>query len=548
MQLPIKISDNFHFLIAEVSLQVSNLIAWCDNRSPLFKKRIIERSGYVYNLKAGIHNSCLKQISENNLSSVEQVSLKSIELIATDLEQLTELCRECVSKTESIKKKYFRQLHGLKKLMRQIEAAIALIEPALFDRQTELAIKISHAKTKLDRDCERLTDRYITHIKKKKDTQSLISTLFVINEIERMGEKLLDISESILSANLGHPINFERFFSLQSSLAQFDVLPKGTTNDDLVLETLAETRSGSTISGLGQKALNGNYLAVYKDGKKQKLIEERKGVESWDAIAPGLAPKILGFHNEGNSASLLIEHLDGLTFEKIILNSPPEQILDALKQLNKTLKSVWKNSMRQEAVNAHFMQQLLSRLDDVYAVHPEYQDSSAWIGDCKQPSFAELVKQAEALEENYPAPFSVYIHGDFNLDNIIFEPENKRINYIDLHRSRYMDYVQDVSVLMVSNYRMQIFDTDKRQKFLAFACLFYRYARRFAKKQQDHTFDIRLALGLARSFVTSTRFILDKSLSQAMFYRARYIIERLLEANLNKPHKFKLPIREIFNG
>ena len=44
-------------------------------------------------------------------------------------------------------------------------------------------------------------------------------------------------------------------------------------------------------------------------------------------------------------------------------------------------------------------------------------------------------------------------------------------------------------------------------------------ARRFARKSGDATFEMRLALALARSFATSTRFILDKSLAGGMFLR-----------------------------
>ena len=37
--------------------------------------------------------------------------------------------------------------------------------------------------------------------------------------------------------------------------------------------------------------------------------------------------------------------------------------------------------------------------------------------------------------------------------------------------------------------------------------------------------ELRLALGLARSFASSTRFILDQTLAAAMFLRARYLLE-----------------------
>ncbi len=63
---------------------------------------------------------------------------------------------------------------------------------------------------------------------------------------------------------------------------------------------------------------------------------------------------------------------------------------------------------------------------------------------------------------------------------------------------------------------------------------------------EDHSFELRLALGLARSFATSTRFILDKSLARAMFARAHYLIERVLETDPKAAGKFSIPIKEIF--
>lgn len=140
----------------------------------------------------------------------------------------------------------------------------------------------------------------------------------------------------------------------------------------------------------------------------------------------------------------------------------------------------------------------------------------------------------------------MYIHGDFNLDNIIYDPREKRINFIDLHRSRYMDYVQDISVFMVSNYRLQIMEAETRQRLMRMARDLYRSARRYAIKNGDVTFELRLALGLARSFASSTRFILDQSLARRMFMRARYLLERVLTVEPGEEAEFRLPVKEIF--
>ena len=75
---------------------------------------------------------------------------------------------------------------------------------------------------------------------------------------------------------------------------------------------------------------------------------------------------------------------------------------------------------------------------------------------------------------------------------------------------------------------------------------FYRFASHYAERRKDKTFELRLALGLARSFATSTRFILDKSLARAMFLRARYLLELVLRTDPQQAASFRLPIKEIF--
>jgi aminoglycoside phosphotransferase (APT) family kinase protein len=194
------------------------------------------------------------------------------------------------------------------------------------------------------------------------------------------------------------------------------------------------------------------------------------------------------------------------------------------------------------------MRQLSKRLEEVYTIHPEFRQVDSDICGKSIPSFGKLLKQAHVLEAGVKAPFSVYIHGDFNVDNIIYDPLEKKINFIDLHRSRYMDYVQDVSVFMVSSYRLQVFDAPLRRRILMLAQDFYRFAAGYAGKYGDRTFELRLALGLARSFATSTRFILDKSLASAMFLRARYLLEQVLAADLKNLKSFRVPVREMFIG
>ena len=77
---------------------------------------------------------------------------------------------------------------------------------------------------------------------------------------------------------------------------------------------------------------------------------------------------------------------------------------------------------------------------------------------------------------------------------------------------------------------------------------FYKIAARYARRNEDKSFEIRLALGLARSFVTSTRYILDKSLAGNMYLRARYLLEQVVQLDKREYECYKVPVKELFIG
>jgi len=544
MRIPRSIRNNLRFLIAEVSSQVANLEEYFSSFSNTLARRIVDRSGYASNLKMRIHESCLKRITGAAVS--DTALLRALESVATDLDRLTELCRDSIQQLEQVQRK--RSLHpaAYAPLLQRISKAVDRIEPAIRNSDTQLALKIGRVSPRLQRGCKRLLKQYTDDLKRKQHTEDLIAGLLVAHCIEQMGDTLLNISETIISANLGQYVNMDRYHSLQNSI---DQLGGDLDVSGMVIEPVAETRSGSGISGISAPDANaGDFVAIFKDGKKRKLREERQGMQNWNEIFPGLAPRILSYHKRGQSAALLIEHLAGSTFEQILLHEPPQLLQETLQQLNRTLESVWRETQTQKPVTAHFTRQLSQRLDEVYSIHPEFRQGNSRICGQHVASFDTLLQRARKYEAGLEAPFAVYIHGDFNVDNIIYDPLEKKISFIDLHRSRYMDYVQDVSVFMVSSYRLQILDRPLRQRILGLTRDFYRFAAAFAERSGDRTFELRLALGLARSFATSTRFILDKSLARAMFLRARYLLEQVLATAPQQVEHYRVPVEEVFVG
>jgi aminoglycoside phosphotransferase (APT) family kinase protein len=157
------------------------------------------------------------------------------------------------------------------------------------------------------------------------------------------------------------------------------------------------------------------------------------------------------------------------------------------------------------------------------------------------PGVEEMVRQLRPLEAEVAAPFTVQMHGDFNLDNIIHNRDTGQLHYVDVHRSGPGDYAQDISVFLVSNYRLQIFDAQVRRRLAHVMETVHHFAVDFARRHGDAAFTARLSLGLARSFITSCRFVLDQDHAKSMFLRARYLMQRLLAG---RPENDSLP-REI---
>jgi len=548
MQIDKSIRENLRFLIIEVGSQVANLQTYFDTHSVTVAKRILDRRGYTNNLKTSIHSSCLARIERDKNVRNTASLLRSTERVATDLVRIAELCRDCIQQVGYISDSKHLPSKLYVSLLKRIGKGIHMTYQAIEKSDTQLALKIGRIENKLDCAYGRLLKKYTRDLQqqKKKHTEDLVAALFVAHSLEQMGDVLLNISESIISANLGQPFNTDRYHSLQASV---ELLKGVDNNSELALETVAQTKSGSGISGLSTTDQDGNeHLAIFKDGQKRKVKEERQGVESWHQIYPGLAPKILSYHKQGQSASMLIEHLAGMTFEQILLHESPKLLDQTLKQLQKTLKSVWNGTRTKKSVSADYMGQLQKRLSDVYQLHPEFMHSDMRICATTVQSFDHLLKQAKSFEKKLKAPFSVYIHGDFNVDNIIYDPLEKKINFIDLHRSSYMDYVQDISVFMVSNYRLRVIDPVIRRRICNLVCSFYDFSAAYAKTRKDNNFDLRLALGLARSFATSTRFVVDKTLARAMWLRARYLLDSVLLTDPKQMHKYRVPIKELFVG
>jgi phosphate uptake regulator/Ser/Thr protein kinase RdoA (MazF antagonist) len=530
------IEENLRFLIIEVEKQLQRTGAYLARPSKPALAKIVDGDDYIDNLKAIIQSKSFAAAAEAASISHESVALlRTFEVIASNLERIADFCEKIIVQVGYIDRPNVYARYDFAEFLVEVVAGVGLIEQAVFKRDVQVALAICRAEHTLDHMYAKAFKRVLGELRSEggDSTQSLVTVLFIAHYLERMGDALLNIGEAILSAHLGERIKIGQLRALEDSL---ELTELSSHLGHLSMRAMGETKSGARVNSLSSRKEGDEDTAgrsvIFKEGKTKKLLEERDSIARWEELMPGIAPRIYSFHDGGEDGAILFEYLPGSTFESLLLKNPWRDVTRALDSIQRKLLEVWSCTRSSEQVAPRFLQQLSTRFDDVLAVHPEFRQGDARIGEKQIASYLSLVECLLPYDESLAAPFSVFIHGDFNVDNVIYDPSDDSVRFIDLHRSCMMDYVQDISVFLVSHFRLQFLEAPVRRRINATILRFHEFAKAHAARIGDSTFQQRLALGVARSFATSTRFVLDPQLARSMFLRSRYILERLAELQL----------------
>lgn len=551
------IEENFRFLILEVTRQVKYSKECMENPASGRLDRAEARDDYVDNLKSAIEKKAfekLQTIPPQEKKLIDQT--RSFIGVANNLERIADFAVNIVSQTGYLKDNKFLLKYDYEPFFKDVLRALSLTEEALFKRDINIALEICRVEDKTDKIYKQLFDEILQELKSGNETENLVTALFIFRYLERMGDSLLNVGEAIIYATVGEKLKIDHFESVRDSFSNSMELEQGHSHrisnggedqsrggDPFNMESMGETKSGSRIGRIHQRTPLGDERgAIYKEGRTKKILQERKNIETWESLVPGLPPKIFGFSGEEESSYLLLEFLEGTTIQGLILKNDEAALRTALESLFKTLRSVWTRTRMDQEVYAGYLEQLMVRSAEVFSVHPSFRKPHYILDLSESLTLQQMVEMMSPFEDQTPAPFSVFIHGDFNSDNVIYNRDTGRIHYIDLNRSRNSDYVQDVAVFIVSNFRMPFFEDKIRKRLDAASLDMFRFARAFAIEQGDESFEARLALALIRAFVTSTRFILHRDLSRAMYHRALYLMERLIHYSQTNDeiHTFKI--------
>jgi hypothetical protein len=409
------------------------------------------------------------------------------------------------------------------------------------------ALAICRAEFCLDRIYKTNFDRVMGELQdKREDIRNLITVIFIFRYLERIGDALLNVGEAMIFAITGDRIKIRQVEALEKTLSDSDI--RGSFQD-IHTQSIWGSRSGCRISRVDTgRDQRDKPQAIFKEGVLRKIKTERDNILKWDRLMPGIAPRVFAYHEheKGKKASLLVECLMGCNFEEVILTCDGELLEKALSTLEKTLETIWEKTRTVGDHQTGYMDQLRDRLTATRRIHPDFIRTGSRIDALRIPSTAEMIDTCAGIEEKIPAPFTVFIHGDFNVNNIIFDASRQQVNFIDLHRSRPGDFIQDASVFLVSNFRLPVFESPLRDRLNRVIDRFWRFSTDFAGRHDDSTFAARMALALARSFYTSTRFELNKDFAREMFLRSHFLLEQIAAKASDGMGDFTFPLEILF--
>ncbi|HDQ40019.1 MAG TPA: phosphate uptake regulator PhoU [Desulfonatronum sp.] len=519
------LEQKIQFMVLEVSKQVDETLKILITPEEDHIENVTSRDDYIDNFKSVIENTCFSRLESHSYLDKKGIDfIRAVNIISNNLERISDFCVDIARQVHYLSQVNFLDQYEYRPFFRQILGALDILVRALFHRDLSLALRICRAEFMLDKLYKHSFEKIIEQLENTREARNLITTLFIFRYLERMGDSLLNIGEAIIFSVVGEKLKINQYQALRDSL---DSLGFDLPMRDVDFESIWGTRSGCRIGKVSNEGQGSARGVIFKEGKLNKILQEKANIQSWENIFPGLTPRVFGFQEGHDNASILLEFLGGCTFQEVLFNDDKDILENAFFLTQETTAMIWQKTLKMEPRQSTFITQLISRAEDVFVTHPDLNAPRVRFCDLELFSTMDAFEQLRLIERDLQAPFTVFIHGDYNINNIIYNQKEQRMHYIDVHRSKDDDYVQDLSVFLVSNFRVPIFEGMVRDNLNEVNSRFLRFGRQFAQDHDDRTFEARLAFGLIRSFITSARFELNQDFTQSLFSRGMYLAEKI---------------------
>jgi len=370
--------------------------------------------------------------------------------------------------------------------------------------------------------------RYVVYITRLRDEMVadpsrvpyLLFTQSVLKYLEKVADYSLNIGEQAIFLLTGRRLKFSQYEQLDRLVGETADSPGG------------ERHYWDGISGAVVVRVDGQGTpAIYKEGSRRKIQAEAEKLEAWQRIASDMTPRVLSSVTVKDRQALLREFVEGILLSDFYATPASRDAkLAATHSLLGCLNVVWRKTLTPQVAAIDYVKQIRQRLPDVYALHPDLiavarvglKVGERWVG------IEDLLTQAEALEARLAPPFSVWLHGDLNVNNVFYDTATGSIKFIDVHRSHLGDFLQDVGVFLVSLDRRADLAPARHPDMAAVGDAVLAFAGTFAREFGDTAYDQRLRLSIARSCLTSSRIVVNPELAHGLLRRGMALLFELV--------------------
>jgi phosphate transport system regulatory protein PhoU len=337
--------------------------------------------------------------------------------------------------------------------------------------------------------------------------RTVLHVLAVLKYLEKVCDFVLNIGETAVYSVTGTRLSYPQFMELQA------LLPGESALGVESYRHFWDGISGATVIEVGRPQ---GQRMVFKEGASEKIAQEFYKTLEWEGIAPEHTARVIGITRGKGRNGILREFAEGSLFVDVLLSDNYPEVKEVtMRQVTDVLADIWKTTITPRPPTIDYVEQIRSRLRDMLRRHPNL----AKIAKDELDDFGGLYDTLSLLatrEASLAPPFSIWIHGDLNANNIVVDRDSKSVVFIDVHRSRYGDYLQDVAVLATSAERR--FPKGKAAKGVHRANeLLLGVAEEFARTNGDTHYRMRLRLARARAYITSARLQQDGDLARRLF-------------------------------
>jgi phosphate uptake regulator len=493
-------------------------------RDARLAEQVTQKDDQVDNLLGLIEVKCFERIAGEEPNGVRSRQLRGVFRVALNLEKLGDYAVNIAEQAVHVSRLKARPIpFDLAGPARVALAALDEVITAFTDASAEKSKHACRCELELDRqyrDALQEAFRRLAH--PHPDPAFIITNLFVAKFLERIGDSILNIGETTLFILTGERLKLHQYLHLEQVAGT--VAPHAEDPVDF-----RQIWGGISGARVGRVAVGQGEPLIWKEGDERKIDEEIREMEAWNRIVPGLVPDVKARHREDGRLSFLGQFLRGSLLRDVYITRSWDEKVRVTHRLLETVRDIWSATLVREPPRIDYARQIRDRLPELFALHPKLESlrgGESRVFGIAHDSLADLLERARELEATLAPPVSVRLHGDFNANNIVYDPEQDRVHFIDVHRSGQGDYLQDIGVLLVSNVRNPIEDGRMAADLERLNELIREFALEFARLVGDEHFEARLTLSQARSFITSGRVVADFEFARSIFLQGVRLLER----------------------